>query len=146
MKSLPLFLVLTALLAPLAAPAQETLGNVLDNAGKQLTVDDLKASLVGHSIGWKTPSGLAELEARPNPDGVLVGHARSFRGAFGELHGTWDIKDGGRFCMTAQYTLGPQHQFDFDSCLFWFKAGDDYWTSSSSTDRAAKVLKRTVSK
>lgn len=129
--------------AACAAWGQESLGDVLDKSGKMLGVEELKSELVGHWIGWQSPNGMLQFQVRPNQDGNLQGQVRALRGACTDFSGTWKLGEEGRFCMSATYRCGSANN-SFDICPYWFKAGGEYWSSASNSDRSAKVLKRSV--
>lgn len=129
--------------AACAAWGQESLGDVLDKSGRLLSVEELKAELVAHWISWQSPNGMLEISVRPNDGGNLQGQVRSIRGACTDFTGTWKLGNAGRFCMAATYRCGSSNN-SFDTCPYWFKAGDEYWSSPSDSDRLAKVLKRSV--
>lgn len=87
-----------------------------------------------------------ELEYSFRPDGWFGGTWYSSTGMAnnmgqGQFSGTWSVGDDGKVC-TAVMSAGGQS----NTCNYWFRNGDQYYASSSATDRAAAAGVRTLKK
>jgi hypothetical protein len=129
----------------LSVLAEESLGDVIDRTAQRLSSQDVATLIVDHWIKWTSPNGLVSFQVRPNPGGMLQGSATHVRGFSGSLGGSWEVKDDGKFCWSASWSVGTARG-DWDRCVYWFRIGDDYWTSASADDRTAGTFKYKVGK
>lgn len=128
-----------------AASAQSTLGDILDKGFKMLSKAEFVAAVHNIKISSVRADGV-ELEYSFQPDGSFGGTWYSSTGMAnnmgqGNFSGTWSVEDDGKVC-TSTMSRGGQTT----TCGYWFRNGDQYYASSSATDRAAAAGVRTFKK
>ncbi len=127
-----------------SALAQTNLGELLDMGGKKLSKQEVLGSLSGATLSGETREG-AVFETEYKADGTYAGSFVSPQNKRnGNTFGKWTVDDAGKVCIdgTARlYQVYPQK-----SCAFYFKQGNQYYASTSHSDRAAPVSKREIKK
>ena len=117
------------------------LGSVLDQGGKKLSSDEVKATLTGASTSYPRGSGTVTVAFRNdgsiqarfvNPDVRTSGN------------GTWKMEENGKYCMTLNWNAG--YLTSFSGCFHVFKAGDKFFIATSETDRNAAADERVYEK
>ena len=138
---------LTATLAALASGlvlAQGTVGELLDAGGRQLTKEDVLATLVGANVSGANAGG-AFMELTYKGDGTVAGSILSAHalGRGGPVWGTWTVDENGKVCRDVKITILDSRQVQ--NCAFFFRLSHDYYaTRHGSSDRTEQVLKRTI--
>jgi hypothetical protein len=127
-----------------SALAQSNLGELIDMGGKKLSKEEVVAALGGANVSGEARDG-APFQADYKADGTYAGSfvaAQSKRN--GSTYGKWTVDDTGKVCVDGTirlYEVQPQK-----NCVFYFRAGDQYYISSSGSDRGAFVSKRAIKK
>ncbi len=137
-----LLLTLLLLWAPMA-PAQRTVGEMLDAGAVKLSTDEFQRQLVQRVIvGPAATGGHLEMMYAENGTVEGLGNNPVAVGNTGTpIRGQWTFDERGRICTTMRYgaaVLLPTR------CQWWFQLGDRYYFADSDTDRSAKVLHRTL--
>ena len=131
-------------LASASALAQTNLGELLDMGGKKLSRQEAVDSLSGATLSGETREG-AVFQTEYKADGTYAGSFVSPQNKRnGSTFGKWTVDDSGKVCIDGivrLYQVRPQQ-----SCVFYFRGGDQYYTSASDADRAAPVSKRAIKK
>lgn len=138
-------LALTLALFTTGAQAQSTLGELLDKGFKKMTKGEFVTAVSGAKISAVRADGV-ELEYGFNADGSIAGKWYSTRAmgdnlGQGTFSGTWSVDDDGKVC-TITMSRGGQT----NACGFWFRNGDEYYSSGSASDRDAAAGKRVFKK
>lgn len=125
-----------------AALAQNTIAELLAAGGKQLTKDELKATLSGASVGGPTAAG-GEWQTEWKADGGISGTVTNATGRRGSVFGTWSVNDAGLACR--DITLRFYESSQVKDCFPIYKLGDQFYVPvSASTDPSTGLLKRTI--
>lgn len=122
-----------------AAHAQYRLSEILDKGGKRLSGEEVRALLVGATVTGTALNG-AQFESHYTADGKMAGTVASMQGMSGTV-GAWNIGEKGDLCTEFTVTRSGAQ---FKGCMFYFKAGDEYFSSTSDGDRNANAAKRNV--
>ena len=129
-----------------AQPRPANFGTVLDSGGQKLSASDFRKDIVGYPIVGSTAANI-DIEVVYVADGRILGQLfHSIRGgtsggrATDSIAGTWTLDDAERICTTMQLgnTYLPAR------CEYWYKVGDQYFLSTSDSDREAKVAIRSL--
>ena len=127
-----------------SALAQTNLGELLDMGGKKLSKQEAVATLSGANSSGETPAG-AVVQSDYKEDGTYAGSYTSPQNKRnGSTYGKWTVDDTGKVCIDGTlrlYEVQPQK-----GCVFYFKNGDQYYISTSDSNRAALVSKRAIKK
>lgn len=119
--------------------AQTTLGELLDKGAKKLFKPEFVALLPG-SVSGVWPDGKGEVDVVFKPDGTFSGNARHYAsGSTSGSYGTWDMDENGKSCIVEHL---PGWNTTHKGCTFRFLFGNDLYSSSSDSDRDAKVILR----
>jgi hypothetical protein len=132
--------------APIA-PAQRTVGDLLNFGAKRLSPEEFKEEVVQRVILGPTAGG-GNLEILYAQTGVIQGRGTysdtSTRNA--DISGEWTVDDTGRICTSMRIGGGPGGAIMGvmlpPRCQFWFKYGGEYFVADSDTDRYAMVIRR----
>jgi hypothetical protein len=127
-----------------SALAQNNLGELLDMGGKKLSKQEAVAALSGANSSGETPGG-AVVQSDYKEDGTYAGSFTSPQNKRnGSTYGKWTVDDTGKVCIDGTlrlYEVQPQK-----GCVFYFKNGDQYYISTSDSDRGVLVSKRAIKK
>jgi hypothetical protein len=127
-----------------SALAQTNLGELLDAGGKKLSRQEAEAALTGATLSGETQNG-SVFQSDYKADGTYSGSFTSPQNKRnGTTFGKWTVDDAGKVCIDGTirlYENQPQK-----GCLFYFKNGDQYYISTSDSDRGASVAKRAIKK
>ena len=135
-------LLVGALVLNLSALAEDNLGAALDAGAKKLNGEAFNKELAGKTVSGTSKNGPFRLEFLDG--GKLAGNFSSPTGGFHpHLSGTWTADDSGKVCV--DYEIGVRKKRDA-FCRFYFKKGDQYFTSNSDADRSAWVLPLQITK
>jgi hypothetical protein len=138
----PAFLLFTSF-----AAAQKNFGELLDAGGKKLSPEEFKEELVRRVIVGPTATG-GNLELMYTARGTIQGRGNSplipdIQVA--QFAGEWKVDNSGRVCTSMNAGSGTFGSAGLPfRCQFWFKLKEQYFLADSDTDRAARVLPRTV--
>jgi len=122
------------------AYAEDTVGSILDGGGKKLSADEFNAELGGKSVSGTWQGGTFRHDFMEG--GKLGGSLTGTMGT-GAINGTWKAADTGQVCI--DYTIGIRKR-PGGSCAYYFKAGDQYFSSKSDADKAAHALPLKINK
>jgi hypothetical protein len=122
-----------------AAHAQYKLSEILDKGGKRLSGEEVRALLVGATVTGALSNG-AQFESHYTADGKVAGTVASMQGMSSTV-GTWIVGEKGDLCADVTVTRSGAQ---LKACSFYFKAGDEYFSSTSDSDRNATAAKRNV--
>ena len=128
------------------AAAQKNLGELLEAGGKKLSPEEFKEELVQRVIVGPTAAG-GTLELMYTDKGTVQGRGTSplYPGInTAQFIGEWKVDDSGRVCTSIAGTGSLAAVGLPFRCQFWFKLKEQYFLSDSDTDRAMRVLQRTV--
>jgi hypothetical protein len=83
-----------------AALAQDTIGELLAAGGKQLSKDEVRATLRGATVSGPTATG-GETEIEWKENGTVSGTITitTARRGSGSVFGTWRVDDTGKVCL-----------------------------------------------
>ena len=131
-------------LASAPALAQTNLGELLDAGGKKLSKQEVEAALSGAALSGDMPSG-ATFQTDYKSDGTYSGAFTSPQNKRnGTTFGKWTVDDAGKVCTDGTIRLYENQPQKI--CAFYFKSGDQYFVSTSDSDRGAGIMKRTIKK
>lgn len=139
---------LAALLASALVAAQTRLGDLLDAGAQRLGAERFRKEIVQRTVlGPLEPGVTAEVVYSPQGtiEGAGAGGAFSYSAEWAvQVRGTWSVGDNDSICVT--FVLdGPTIRANFRRrCQFWFSLNDRYFVSEATSDRAARLLPRTV--
>jgi hypothetical protein len=127
--------VLTLGLCSGAAAQVATFADVKAKSGVQLSTADLKQIIPGAKVISRTQAGSTRTWEN-KPDGTLNASTdgrgvSGGRNAYASSPGTWQVTDGGRFCVKIPWPRSPD-----DWCFYMFKVGDKYYGVSRLDDSA----------
>jgi hypothetical protein len=126
------------------ALAQNNLGELFDMGGKKLSKQEAVATLSGANVSGENAQG-ALLQVDYKEDGTYSGSFTSPQNKRnGSSYGKWTVDDTGKVCIDGTIRL-----YDVQSqkgCVFYFKNGDQYYISTSDSDRGVLVSKRAIKK
>jgi hypothetical protein len=126
------------------AVAQNSLGELFDMGGKKLSKQEAVAALSGANLSGETRDG-AEFQSDYKMDGTYAGSFASPQTKRnGTTFGTWTVDDTGKVCIDG--TIRVREVTPQKGCVYYFKNGDQYYISTSDSDRSASVSKRTIKK
>ena len=139
MSKLPFGTVL--LLWATLAVGQNNLGEILNAGASRLSAEAFRQELVGRTLVGPA-SGFKQLEVVYMANGRVLGIGIPSRAWLHptEITGAWTTGDGDTICITMSVgtvTLPKR-------CQFWLKLGEEYFASSSDSDRSMRVLRHTV--
>jgi len=145
----------SALWAPLA-PAQETLGALLDANAARISREQFERDLIQRVLVGPTQTG-GSLEVIYTVNGQIEGTGTMRPGIESAINrariqGKWTNDGAGRICTSLSYIAQAGGNVNAGigmgslppRCQYWYKLGDTYFISDSDTDRSGKVLKRTI--
>jgi hypothetical protein len=141
-------LALAAMLGSTLATAQTRLGDLLDAGARRVTADRFRQEIVQRSVqGPLEPGVNVEIvhTSRGTLEGAGSGGAFSYSAEWAvQVLGTWSVGDDDSICATVTLN-GPTIRASYRRrCQFWFSLGERYFVAESTSDRAARVLARTV--
>ena len=118
---------LLTLLITIAAMAQRSLGELLDQGGRRLEKAELVSLISGST--WQHPFYPGELTHKP--DGKYTGTVQDTRyekqvGVFGR----WEVKDDGVLCEQSEGRYAEATPV----CRSWFVQGERYFASPQASD------------
>lgn len=143
MQTFRAVIVLAATLLPAAtAAAHGTLGEVLDAGGKVLDAEQFRATFLDARLSGPTRGG-ATLEGRYSPAGTFKGTVLTPQGHSIGLSGPWTVEPSGKVCVDITNDRSGAREMN---CVWFLRAGEQYYLSTSDTDRATPVLQRSVKK
>lgn len=127
------------------ALAQNTLGDVLDAGGKQLTKGEVLTTLGGATVSGPTPDG-GMVDVNFKADGTLSGTVQAGLAGndrVGGIYGKWTVDETGKICLDVTIKIRDSRQLK--PCFFYYRVADQFYvTNSDSSDRSTPVLKRTI--
>lgn len=135
-------------LASTVVSAQTRLGELLDAGAQRLTAERFRRDVVQRMLVGPLEPGV-NVEIVYTPQGTIEGAGSG--GAFSysaewavQVRGAWSVGDGEAVCAT--FVLdGPTIRASYRRrCQFWYFLNDRYFVAESTTDRAARVLARSV--
>jgi hypothetical protein len=122
--------------------AQNNVGELFDMGGKKLSKEEAVAALSGATLSGESGQG-SVFQSDYKADGTYSGSFVSPQNKRnGTTYGKWTVDDTGKVCIDGSirlYEVQPQKV-----CLFYFKNGDQYYISTSDSDRGASVSKRAI--
>jgi hypothetical protein len=124
--------------------AQETVGELLAAGGKQLSKDEVLATLRGATASGPTATG-GETEVEWKENGTVSGTITTpaLRRGSGSVFGTWRVDDSGRVCRDV--TIRIYESAQFKDCFPVFRLADQiYFPASDASNPSARLLKRTI--
>ena len=103
-----------------------TYADVKAKSGVQLTAADLKELMPGAKVVSRTQAGSTRTWEN-KPDGTLQASTdgrgvTGGRNAYTQSPGTWQVTDGGRYCVKIPWPRSPD-----DWCYYMFRVGDKYY-------------------
>ena len=141
-KKISTALLMGAFAINFSALAQDNLGAALDAGAKKLNGGAFNKELAGKTVSGTNKNGPFRLEFLDG--GKLAGNfSASHGGLHPNLSGTWIADESGKVCM--EYVYGVRKNREA-YCRFYFKQGDQYFTSNSDSDRATWALPVQVAK
>jgi hypothetical protein len=124
------------------ALAQDTIGELLAAGGKQLSKDEVIATLRGASVNGLTAAG-GETQIDWKENGSVSGYIVNAVGRRGSIFGTWMVDDTGKVCR--DITIRFYESAQVKDCFPIYRLADQiYFPATSSADPSARVLKRTI--
>jgi hypothetical protein len=127
-----------------AAFAQETVGELLAAGGKQLSKDEVLATLSGATASGPTPTG-GETQVEWKENGTVSGTVTTTTGrrGSGSVFGTWRVDDSGKVCRDVTVRIYESAQFK--DCFPVYRLADQiYFPAPASPDGSVRLLKRTI--
>lgn len=91
------------------ALAQSTLGELLAAGGKQLSKDEVLATLRGATVSGTTPAG-GEIQIDWKENGSVSGYMTNATGSRGAIFGAWMADDTGKVCRDIEIRFRPSTQ------------------------------------
>jgi hypothetical protein len=119
--------------------AQSTLGELIDAGFRKMTKDDFAATVIGAKVSSYDAAGtliLADYKADGTFSGAWYQQGGGLQGVYS---GTWTIDESGKECWKSKNLW-----WNTEGCRFWFRNGDQIYSTSSETERDSRIFKRTV--
>jgi hypothetical protein len=129
------------------ALAQDTVGNLLAAGGKQLSKDEVLATLRGATASGPTATG-GETQIEWKENGTVSGTVTTTTGrrGSGSVFGTWRVDDTGKVCR--DITVRVYESAQFKDCFAVYRLADQiYFPATASSDPSSvHLLKRTITR
>jgi hypothetical protein len=136
-------LLLIATLASATAFAQNTIGELMAAGGKQLSKDEVLATLSGSSASGQLANG-GETQIDWNANGSVSGYMTNATGRRGSIYGTWKVDDEGKICR--ELTIKFYESSQVKDCFPVFRLGDQIYFPGPYTTigPSVAIVKRTI--
>lgn len=126
-----------------SAPAQTSVGELLDGGAKKLSGDEVRTLVPGATLVGRSFAG-SDVSVDYKQDGTLSGRVQinsgPRAGQIAGIVGTWTIADDGKTCAVVTVPSGGRDQI----CAYYFKLGDRYFIAESDSDKGSAVVQRTI--
>jgi hypothetical protein len=133
-----------ALLASGPTFGQATVGELLAAGGKQLTKEEVVATISGATLSGPLATG-GETQIEWSANGSVSGFLINATGRRGAIVGTWKVDDTGQVCRDLSIRFYETTQVK--DCFPMFRLGDQvYFPVSTPVNPSVAILKRTVKK
>ena len=125
------------------------LGELLNAGATRLSTEEFKREVVQRTVTGVMATG-HRFEIMFAANGSVSGTGVSPRDppqgpkADNPISGEWKVGDAGRICTNLRLTSNTAAIVLPAECQSWFKLGNDYFVTSSDSDRNTKVLLRSV--
>lgn len=123
--------------APIAASAQSTVGDLTGAGGMRLSKADLEG-MMPMRVQYKWPNGQGEGDLTLSIDGQLAGTEHHYGSrSDSPAVGSWKVGDDDKLCTPKEFKAWGRKT---DLCWYTFKSGDAYFMALT-TDADAKVFR-----
>jgi hypothetical protein len=133
-----------ALLTSGTAFGQATVGELLAAGGKQLSKEEVVATISGATLSGPLAAG-GETQIEWSANGSVSGYVINATGRRGAIFGTWKVDDNGQVCRDMSVKFYETTQVK--DCFPMFRLGDQvYFPVSMPANPSVAVVKRTIKK